>query len=358
MTAIFLPVIYGGKGTQFGFWTDKSYYFYDSMLVTPFVTGMKTSREDFGKNADELTIYADSGGYQIVTMNKKINPFTILRWQEKVADVGFTLDVPPHYFSKEYSNEQFQKCMLKSNENAELMWRFKQNDDMSLWGVVQGRNVIECKGWYDDLTKEHEFDGYGIALSINAGAKDTIPWLEQLKFVKGIPKRFHFFGWSETLFVVVLAKLSQVMNLDYTYDTSTANIGVRFGKYIDPYTFNHIWFSKKKENRHNVSALPCDCPVCSEHKLKDMYDVPQLIFLHNLYMKLRFCHYVNALVSNDDMFKYLVDNCISLRPAYIKNHSSITSRIMHLIYGEHEPDSIRNGFADEQEDVEEVLTRF
>ena len=124
------------------FWTDNSYYFYGNMLVTPFVTGMDIRRRDFGSDADKLTIFADSGGYQIITMNKKIEPIAVLLWQERIADVAFTLDVPPHSGGQEYSDDWFRKCMLKSNENADVMWRFKNNDDMQLWGVVQGRNIF------------------------------------------------------------------------------------------------------------------------------------------------------------------------------------------------------------------------
>jgi len=340
--ATYLPVIKMERDDRFKFWTGNSYYFYGNMLVTPFVTGMNTRRNAFGKNADKSKIFADSGGYQITTMNKKIEPFAVLRWQEKIADVAFTLDVPPHYGGQENYDDWIRKCRLKSNENADVMWRFKQNDDMQLWGVVQGRDFDECKDWYEDLTKEHQYDGYSIALSINAGAKDKTPWIKQLMFAKTIPKRFHFLGWSEPLFVIVLAKLAKVMNLDYTYDTSTANIGARFGKYIDPNSFHHIWLSKKRRNRSTISKLPCDCPVCSKHNVEDLCWIPELINLHNLYVKFNFCNSVNTKVGDDDKFKELVNKYIQSNPTYRNHHASIVSKIMNLIYGEFDSSYMEN----------------
>jgi len=340
--ATYLPVVKMERDDRFRFWTDKSYYFYGNMLVTPFVTGMETRRGDFGSDADKLTIFADSGGYQITTMNKKIEPFAVLRWQEKIADVGFTLDVPPHSVCGDYSDKMFRKCMAKSNENADIMWQYKQNDEMELWGIIQGKDIDECMDWYEDLTKEYEYDGYSVALSINVGTKDKTPWIKQLMFAKSIPKRFHFLGWSEPLFVIVLAKLAKVMNIDYTYDTSTANIGARFGKYIDPTSFHHIWLSKKRKNRSNISELPCDCPVCSKHTVKDMCWVPELITLHNLFVKFNFCNSVNTKVGDDDKFKELVNKYIQSNPTYRNHHASIVSQIMNLIYGEFDSSYMEN----------------
>ena len=88
--------------------------------------------------------------------------------------------------------------MYQSNKNANLMRRFKVNDDMQLWAVVQGRNFDECKLWYDDLTKDHPYDGYCISLSIHKSGTE-IPWIEQLQFAKTVPKRIHFLGFSTGL---------------------------------------------------------------------------------------------------------------------------------------------------------------
>ena len=106
---VYLPVVNRGIQEKYKFWTGKSYFYYPNMLVSPYVTGLDVTREDFGKNASKLNIYADSGGFQIVTMNKRVDPFEILRWQEKIANVAFTVDFPPHTISKNYSSKDFLK---------------------------------------------------------------------------------------------------------------------------------------------------------------------------------------------------------------------------------------------------------
>ena len=243
MKAIYLPVTKYEKYKSHRYWLhDNPYFTYDTILVSPFVTGLDRSRKDF----KDATIYADSGGYQIATQGKRVSAVNVvLPWQENIADIAFTVDVPPHSFGDDFTEHQFMKCMKKSNINADLMWRFKVNDDMQLWGVTQGRTFNELELWYNDLTKEHEFDGYCISLSIHKSG--TIgPWIEQLHFASTIPKRFHFLGSGTQLFALVLSKFARIMKKTYTYDTSSSTTGVRWAKYMIPETFNQLKFSSKE----------------------------------------------------------------------------------------------------------------
>lgn len=294
--ATYLPVVSYGTADEFRYWTKKCLIFYNNLLVSPFTTGRDKKRKHFGKGC---TIYADSGGYQAITMNKKLGARNVLRWQERISNVSFTLDIPPHYFGKDYTKQEFQKCMYQSNKNANLMMRCKVNDDMQLWGVIQGRTYDECKIWYKDLTKDYNFDGYSISLSIHKSGAE-IPWIEQLRFAKTVPKRFHFLGFSDQLFTLVLAQLAKKTNLCYTFDSSTPNIGGRYGKYIHPETGVHLHITQD----HTIKNLPCSCPVCKNHTLDDLRRETQLINLHNLFVKIKFCELANSL-TDEQFYSYL-----------------------------------------------------
>ena len=302
MTTYYLPVISKGGDEQYHFWNKHCLVKYHHLLVSPFTTGEDKRRRDFDERED-LTIYADSGGYQILTRHEKISALDVLRWQELIADIGFTLDVPPHYFSKDYTTEQFLMCMKQSNKNADLMHKFKVNDDMQLWGVIQGRTFDECNMWYAGLTKNNEYDGYCIALSIHKSTTN-LPWIEQLEFAKTIKKRIHFLGYSDRLLALLLARLSKITGFDYSYDSSSFSIGGRYGKYIHPNTWKHISFSKDERKRDKVEFLPCSCPVCNSHSQRDLVRNSELINLHNLFVISTFNETVNKL-SDEQFFYYL-----------------------------------------------------
>ncbi|MCK5261484.1 MAG: hypothetical protein KAJ44_04835 [Thermoplasmatales archaeon] len=342
--AIYLPVVNYDSKEEFKYWTNNCPIFYNNLLVSPFTTGWDKNRRHF--DGKTLKIYADSGGYQVVTMDKRVASLDVLRWQQRIAHIAFTLDIPPHHFSKNYNKDQFLKCMYQSNKNADLMWEFNKDYDMQLWGVIQGKTYDELKMWYEDLTKGHEYDGYCIALSIHKSDAD-LPWIEQLRFVSTIPKCFHFLGWSEPLFVVVLAKLAQKMNLRYTYDSSTPTIGARYGQYIEPSSLSPVPFNKYK------SKLPCMCPTCSRHSVEEMMDTTQLLNLHNLYMKISFCRLANLAASDDDLFKYLLDEIIVMRPNYKKSRDVVESCVMRLLYGEDCQESATSSYG-EGEAIEQL----
>jgi len=236
---------------------------------------------------------------------KQFRALDVLHWQENIAHYAFTVDVPPHTFGDNFSHNQFLKCMKKSNENADIMYRFKTNDDMQLFGVIQGRTVEELKLWYDDLTKDHEYDGYCISLSIHKSGV-FLPWLDQLRFAKIIKKQIHFLGSSSPIFSLVLARFSKLMKTTYTYDTSSSTIGVRYAKYIIPETFEQITFSK---NERPLEKLPCVCPICSQYSVTNLrYNLP-LVMLHNLYVHIDFCKKSN--LPTDEEFLIMLDRRVN-----------------------------------------------
>ncbi|MCK4364966.1 MAG: hypothetical protein KAW45_02840 [Thermoplasmatales archaeon] len=325
MLSIYLPVTKYEKYKSLRVWEqDNPYITCDKILVSPFTTGMDKAREDF-KNP-KLTIYADSGGYQIATLGKRVRAMDVLGWQELIADIGFTVDVPPHAFNNgNYTRGQFLKCMNKSNKNAHLMWKLKQTN-MKLWGVIQGRTYEECELWFNDLTKEHEYSGYCVTLSIHK-SKHNLPYIEQLEFAKTILKPIHFFGYSDNIFALILAKFSRLMKQTYTFDSSTSTIGDRYAKYIHPNTFKHISFSLKERP---LDKLSCDCPICSKHSVTDLRYNLSLINLHNLFIKIKFCEFANQVAQDDDLFLYILQEEINRKTQYKKG---VISKILPLFYG-------------------------
>ena len=323
---------------------DNPYYYYPYVFVSPFVTGLDTNREkDF---PEAKYIVADSGGYQIGVHRKGVNVsvLDVLRWQEKIADVAFTVDIPAYSYESEvekyryYTQEYFERCMTESNKNAWKMLEAQENQKMQLWGVVQGGNYNDLKKWYDVLTKEHTFKGYTLPMASTFTPKQNEDFFGQLKFAKEVDTNFHFLGRCEPLLVIILAKLSQVTGHYYTYDTATAATGLMLGKYHDPMFLSSLSYSKKKpETRIKFDPdgpPPCDCPVCSKHTNAEMIDGYYTLLLHNVYVRKRFNDYINVMVQDDQVFNELVNKFLNLQPRYQKNKKLLKQKINNLIFDE------------------------
>jgi len=333
------------------FWYKKDYnehtkkyhcFYYDSVFVNPFVTGWKCSREkDFPQ---AKYVVSDSGGYQLGAHTKgtKASSLDVLRWQENICDVGFTLDVPAYSYVSEkagyqyYTDEHFNRCMKVSNANAVKMQSHQENEKMELWGVIQGGNYDNLKRWYDNLAKDCTFPGYSIPIASTSTPRHKESWLSQLKFAKELDTNFHFLGKCEPLMVITLAKLAQKTGKYYTYDTTSAATGLMLGKYTEPYFLSALNFTKHKDcvNFPPDSPLPCDCPVCQKFNVQQMIDGYYTLFLHNVYVRKRFNDYVNVMVQDDDVFNNLLNRILAQRSVYKKDKDVYKDKINNIVFDE------------------------
>lgn len=324
--------------------TNNPYYFYPFIFVSPFVTGLKTTKE---RNFPEAElIYADSGGYQFTSKTNppKVSCLDILRWQEHVADVSFTLDYPaysiesgvPNYVG--YDNKTFERYMELSNKNAWSMLEAQENKSMQLWAVCQGGNYNDLKKWYVHLTKEHSFLGYTFPMASTVTRRQNDDWLGQLRFAKEVGTNFHFLGRSEPLLVVVFAKLAQVMKKFYTYDTASAAMGLMQGKYTEPYFLSALNFTKKNIKDQVKFDMqehpPCDCPVCKKHTVEEMINTYGLLLLHNVWVRVKWNEYCNIIVKDNDIFNDIINKLLRLQPNYKKNMEKYKQGIDNLIFDE------------------------
>jgi len=324
--------------------TEKYHqFYYPYLLVSPFVTGMSKSREkDFPQ---AKYIVSDSGGFQIASHRPgvKISVLDVLRWQESIADVAFTVDYPAYSYEsdvkghKYYTDDYFERCMKVSNENAWKMLEAQENQKMELWAVVQGGNYKDLKKWYNNLTANHQFKGYALPLRSTFMPCVKDDFCSQLQFAKEVGTNFHFLGRCEPLAVIVIAKLAQITKKFYTYDTASAAGGLMLGKYHDPMFLSSLSFSKKKpEQRVNFDLNgppPCDCPVCQKHTVKEMIEGYYTLLLHNVYVRNRFNDYINVMVQDDNIFNDLINKFTSLS-RYQKNKSILKDKINALIFDE------------------------
>ena len=333
------------------YWYKKDYneytkkyqeFYYPHVFVNPFVTGWKCNREkDFPQ---AKYIVSDSGGYQlgVHTKGTKTSCLDVLRWQENIADIGFTLDTPSFSYESEvatyryYTEDHFKRCMEVSNKNAIKMFGAQENEKMELWAVIQGGKYDDLKMWYDDLGKACDFKGYCVPVASTSVPRKNEYWLSQLNFAKEVNTNFHFLGKCEPLLVATIAKLAQKTGKYYTYDTTSAATGLMLGKYTDPFFLMGLNFTKKKEtvNFDMDGPPPCDCPVCQKHTVKEMITEYALLFLHNVYARKRFNEYIVGMVQDDEVFNNLLNKLLDIKTVYRKNKDMFKEGINNLVYDE------------------------
>lgn len=329
---------------------SNPYYFYPYIFASPFVTGMNKSRDADFPEAEWIT--ADSGGFQISKLGKKVSCLDVLEWQvTKIkADVAFTVDVPAYAYRSEvdnmkyYPQEDFKKYMEASNQNAwtaasKLEEYKNEGYKTKIWAVIQGGNYTDMQQWYKHLTTTYgEFPGYTFPMWSSFNPAPQQDWLSQLKFAKEIGTDFHFLGKCEPLLVTVFAKLAQKTKRFYSYDTSSAAMGLMMGKYHEPYFMSSLSYTKKNvidQVKFDMDGHPpCDCPVCVKHTNYEMINNYYPLLLHNVYVRKRWNDYVNVMVQDDNIFDDLINKLLRAQPVYQKNKEQYKEGINNLIYDE------------------------
>jgi len=314
----FLPVTKDFRRANMYYMKDGRYFYYPFIFVSPFVSGFDCTRDVF---PDAKLIISDSGGYQLKAGTKtKADWDSVLQFQERIANIGLTLDIPPVTVkgnNHEYFDESiFNECMEKSVINAERMIEYKVNEKMKTFAVLQGRNYDFIDTWHRAITRNHDYDGFAIPI-LHIQKQDHVKqFCEQLEFVKSLDTDFHFLGNCTRLATLVFSRLANISKRQFTFDSSTAANALRYGTYYDPYFFIPISLSKYPSKRVNFKIdgrLPCDCPVCSNHTVRQLAYNPMLSMMHNIYIIQRFNEYSSVITKDDDEFRELLEIIVNLK---------------------------------------------
>ena len=287
-------------------WQMKdSLYSYNRMLVS-YYYGNKINRDECGDNIKE--IIGDSGGFQIMAQGVDINPSDVINWQNDVCDIGFTLDIPPFNIKTNtfVRGEEFDKCMRRSNDNANVMMENKA-ENLKLYLVIQGSNYQERQKWLEDGIKEHDdWDGYAISpkpLGNPRAMVDSIYFAYENNL-----KNIHLLGQGSKTAFEIIVYFSKYFS-SVKIDSSSHTAGGRFRSYYLPYLNSKITLNEK--NSKVIKSLPCDCDVC--RRIDDMSvfglktSVPGfLINSHNLCQFNRYIDMLKSLVNDEKTYKSII----------------------------------------------------
>ena len=297
----------GSDNLKATWWEEDSIFYHDSLLISAFYgIELENCRKALNISKDVLFI-GDSGGYQILTMGVNISPLRVIQWfNRSEVDIGFTLDLPVKLND---SNEIFDKKMLKSNTNANLMIE-NRGKIKSLYLVVHGNSVDKMETWYREGTKEHDWDG--ICMAKRSPTVMTTARILSFAISKGV-KNMHILKATSWDDLCLLYYFSDKFDL-LTSDSSSYSYGARYREYINPLSGRPIFMGERFAGKNgNLKTLPCRCPACSTTTLEELNsnkkDIGTLINVHNLWLQLDWIYKLNVI--KDD--KGLLFNLMSSR---------------------------------------------
>lgn len=292
-------------------WRDDGFFKYPYLLVSAYY-GIREGNDFRTKYniPDDVMLITDSGGFQIVTQDKYINPIDVLRWQEAINSyAGLILDHPPYdiapdtfFFGK---LKDFELNMKRTAENTNIAYDNRKTD-MELLGVIQGDTWDRLTKWFNAMNQN--MDGWSIKPN---------PSYEPMKVamagafaIENFPdKPLHILQVSGTNTMAIAVYITKYFKQQVTFDSSSYARGAMGREYLIPFSLSQkLIFGN---TGHRVDILPCNCPVCSSIKPEELWGsgtIPgALISLHNLYWYITYSSTLQSLLKYDDLFMEFVN---------------------------------------------------
>lgn len=244
-----------------------------------------------------VVIFLDSGGFTVLRKNLVLNPVDILRFQEESgANIASTLDYP---ISPQMPYEEKIKRTKMTIKNAITMLKLKQKDDLKLYASIHAWDMKSAKIIANKLSN-YEFDGYAVGslIPIRGNYSKITEIICGIKnSLKG--KNIHCFGFSgiDGIFMAALLGIT-------SFDSTTYLTYARYRHYIIPQTGQRICLGQrvKTEKRYCLEELPCSCPICLKHTIKDFIQnnsqAVGLLSLHNLFVLVSYVKLINDALRN------------------------------------------------------------
>ena len=228
------------------------------------------TEDNIGKYINEMdrygfdTLYADSGGLQMVTTNRKITPELKREIYEvqKLANFGFCFDEIPlglkegvdpntakhrsQTSSKLFKQDDFDACIASTAQNIKAQTEAFIGTETKAFYILQGNSAEEMYRWFEGgvsvLEKEHFGQLQGLAPADTCMGNGEMESVEMLAACHRLRKDFgeervgnhiHFLGVGSPSRILPALFLSQGGYLDkdayVSFDSSTASMSLIMG---------------------------------------------------------------------------------------------------------------------------------
>ena len=252
------------------------------------ITNAYLALRHFGKEAADRGIHGvldydgpiatDSGGYQILRYGGiEFSPEEIVRYQDSIApDIATVLDVPTGIQADRGKAAETVRMTL---ERARQAVALRSNPKVMWCAPVQGGLfldlVAESAREVGKLDYQLHAIGSPVELLENYRYAELVDLIMAAKQNLPLERPVHLFGAGHPMMLV----LAVAMGCDL-FDSAAYVLYARDGRYMTSEGTVHL---------HELSHLPCECPVCSRRSAEELSGAPpservKLVARHNLHI--------------------------------------------------------------------------
>ena len=277
------------------------------------ITNAYLAMKHLGKKAAELGIHrmldhdgplmCDSGGYQILRYGGiEVSPEEIVRYQDATApDIATILDVPTGiHVDRERAAETVRVTLERARRALEL----RSNPKVMWCGPVQGglfsELVEECAREVGRLDYQLHAIGSPVELLENYRYAELVDLVMAAKRYLPPDRPAHLFGAGHPMMMA----LAVAMGCDL-FDSAAYVLYARDGRYMT---------ESKTLRLNELTCLPCECPVCTEHGLRRIKGAPpeertKLLARHNLHVTFGELRRVRQAIVDGRLWEYVEMRC-------------------------------------------------
>lgn len=246
-------------------------------------------------------VMTDSGSYQLYQYGDvEVGSQEIVDFQRAIkSDIGVILDIPtPPDVKRSRAEADLRETLERANESV------ARKGDMLLAGTVQGSTYMDLREKSAREVGQLDFDIHPIG--------GVVPVMENYRYddlariiihsKKFLPpeRPVHLFGAGHPM----MLSLAVALGCDF-FDSAAYYLYARDKRYITELgTF-------KVDQLHE---LPCQCPVCQAHQVKDLKAGSEgfrLLALHNLYATIREIRVIKNAIYSGSLWELVESRCRS-----------------------------------------------
>ncbi len=246
-------------------------------------------------------IMTDSGAFQLsVYGDIDVSPLEILNFQFAIkSDISVPLDIPtPPDVTRERAQSELQITEERLVQAAAL------ERSGLLACPIQGSTYSDLREKAGRFARDLPFDVYpvgGVVPLMEAYRyRDLVDVVTAAKKGLGSGRPVHLFGAGHPM----IFALAAAMGCDL-FDSAAYALYARQDRYLTVHGTGKL---------AEMSYLPCCCPVCQEHTLKELMESPQktkLLARHNLYVSLQEMRQVKESIREGSLWDLLETRCRS-----------------------------------------------
>ena len=246
-------------------------------------------------------IMTDSGAFQLsVYGDIDVSPLEILNFQFSIkSDISVPLDIPtPPDVTRERAESELAITEERLVQAAAL------ERSALLACPIQGSTYPDLREKAARFARDLTFDVYpvgGVVPLMEAYRySDLVDVVTAAKKGLGSGQPVHLFGAGHPM----IFALAAAMGCDL-FDSAAYALYARQDRYLTVHGTGKL---------AEMSYLPCSCPVCQEHTLKELMESPQktkLLARHNLYVSLQEMKQVKESIREGSLWDLLETRCRS-----------------------------------------------